>query len=311
MVTQNQSSFRILCLDGGGGKGIYTLGVLREVEKSLGRPLNEHFNLFYGTSTGAIIATALAKGAKVAEILDFYFEKLPKIMTTFWACRRSSHLEACLVEFFGDSDFHTLGNVGLGIVATHQQDKKPLIFKNLPTLAHGLKHSFEPGFGLSLAEAVEASCSAVPFFKPKSLALKNASQVNAIDGGFVANNPALYALIDARKALGIADSDIRLLSVGTGQYPEKYPIYSYINGALFLPALKMISMQFTANSNSVDTVFKLLASNVPYVRINQTFSEPQLTTSLFEHRKPVLERLLGKGRDSFASHEIEILKLLK
>lgn len=311
-MNQNESSkpFSILCLDGGGGKGIYTLGVLREVESYLGKPLNQHFDLFYGTSTGSIIAAALAKGTSIAEILNFYYEHLPRIMKTFLASRRSLRLREALVDFFQDSDFKSLGNIGLGIVATNLQEKKPLIFKSLPTLAHGLKHSFEPGFGLTLAEAIEASCSATPFFKPKSLDLKNASRVDAVDGGFVANNPALYALIDARKALQLNDAGIRLLSVGTGMYPEKYPIYSYLNGATLRPALKMISMQFSANSNSVDTVFRLLAGGVPYVRVNDTFAEPKLTTSLFEHRKHVLERLLGKGRDSFAHQEAAIKNVL-
>ena len=51
-----ERSFRILSLDGGGAKGFYTLGVLKEVEALVGVPLCEKFDLVYGTSTGAIIA---------------------------------------------------------------------------------------------------------------------------------------------------------------------------------------------------------------------------------------------------------------
>lgn len=50
----------ILALDGGGSKGIYTLGVLKEVEAIAPAPLHKCFDLIYGTSTGSIIGTLLA-----------------------------------------------------------------------------------------------------------------------------------------------------------------------------------------------------------------------------------------------------------
>jgi len=54
---------RILSLDGGGAKGFYTLGVLAQVEAMLkGKLLCEHFDLIFGTSTGAIIAALLSLG---------------------------------------------------------------------------------------------------------------------------------------------------------------------------------------------------------------------------------------------------------
>ena len=55
--------FRILCLDGGGAKGFYTLGVLKEIEGMLGCPLHKRFDLVFGTSTGAIIAALIALGS--------------------------------------------------------------------------------------------------------------------------------------------------------------------------------------------------------------------------------------------------------
>jgi hypothetical protein len=46
---------RILSLDGGGAKGFYTLGVLKQIE-ALAGPLHESFDIVFGTSTGSIIA---------------------------------------------------------------------------------------------------------------------------------------------------------------------------------------------------------------------------------------------------------------
>src|SRR5205085_12684236 len=67
-------SFRILTLDGGGAKGVYTLGVLREVEALIGRRMCEEFNLIYGTSTGAIIAALLGLGKSIEEVTKLYFD---------------------------------------------------------------------------------------------------------------------------------------------------------------------------------------------------------------------------------------------
>ena len=66
--------FFILSLDGGGSLGVYTLGVLVEIERMLHMPLYKKFDLVYGTSTGAIIASMIALGDDVeTTIKDCYF----------------------------------------------------------------------------------------------------------------------------------------------------------------------------------------------------------------------------------------------
>ena len=39
---------RVLTLDGGGAKGFYTLGVLKEIEAMVGCPLHQKFDLVFG-----------------------------------------------------------------------------------------------------------------------------------------------------------------------------------------------------------------------------------------------------------------------
>jgi len=70
---------RILALDGGGIRGVFTLEILLRMQTLLrehyGAPemvLADHFDLFAGTSTGAIIATSLCWGMSVEAILDLY-----------------------------------------------------------------------------------------------------------------------------------------------------------------------------------------------------------------------------------------------
>lgn len=81
---------RILAIDGGGVRGVVALAFLERIERVLeglsARPtrLCDHFDLIGGTSTGAIIATGLALGNKVAQIRDFYFELAPRVFKRPW-----------------------------------------------------------------------------------------------------------------------------------------------------------------------------------------------------------------------------------
>jgi patatin-like phospholipase/acyl hydrolase len=69
---------RVLSLDGGGAKGFYTLGVLKEIEAMVGQPICECFDLIFGTSTGGIIAGLL--GYRVHEVHALYKQHVPAIM---------------------------------------------------------------------------------------------------------------------------------------------------------------------------------------------------------------------------------------
>src|SRR5580700_4927864 len=64
--------YRILSLDGGGAKGFYTLGVLKDIEGMLGCPLYKRFDLIFGTSTGSIVGALLALGCEVDQIHQLY-----------------------------------------------------------------------------------------------------------------------------------------------------------------------------------------------------------------------------------------------
>lgn len=62
----------ILSLDGGGLRGLIPLLCLRELERYYGKPCVEMFDMFAGTSTGSIIASMLATGHSVDELVKMY-----------------------------------------------------------------------------------------------------------------------------------------------------------------------------------------------------------------------------------------------
>ena len=105
----------VLTLDGGGAKGFYTLGVLKEIEAMVGWPLHQKFDLVFGTSTGAIIASLIALGHSVDSILDLYRKHVPSVMSQKTARARSQALKKLASEVFGDATFSDV-KTGIGIV---------------------------------------------------------------------------------------------------------------------------------------------------------------------------------------------------
>ena len=96
----------ILSLDGGGSLGVYTLGVLVEVERMLENPLHETFDLVYGTSTGAIIASMIALGDDVEETIhDRYFNIAPDVMGRWLSRTRTAALHRHAQEVYGGKTF--------------------------------------------------------------------------------------------------------------------------------------------------------------------------------------------------------------
>ena len=213
---------RVLTLDGGGAKGFYTLGVLKEIEAMVQCPLHQKFDLVFGTSTGAIIASLIALGHSVDAILELYRNHVPNVMSRKTAPARSAALKTLTSEVFGDAKFGEV-KTGIGVVTAKWLTERPMIFKGSVFQAHGRVGTFVPGFGVSIADAVKASCSAYPFFERTIVRTSTGENIELIDGGYCANNPTLYAIADAVQALKRERNDIRLVSLGVGIYPEPKP----------------------------------------------------------------------------------------
>ena len=304
----NGDVYRILSLDGGGAKGFYPLGILREVEALLPQPIHETFDLIFGTSTGSIIAALLATGHSVDEIHELYTEHVPPIMRASGKAAKTARLRETGSTVFGDVGFDKV-LTGLGIVSTKWQLETPMIFKSRETQAHGRRSTFVPGFGCKLADAIEASCSAYPFFEIKTLETGSGDIVELFDGGYCANNPSLYALADATVALGHRPENCRLLSLGCGQYPE--PKRGFVTRQInsFLP-VQLLQKTLEVNTASMDQLRRLLYSNVPTVRISDSFDKPEMATDMFEHDLKKLNLLRQQGGESFARREGDVRQLL-
>ena len=293
--------YRILSLDGGGSLGMYTLGVLAEVEKIVTKPLHETFDLIYGTSTGSIIGTLVALGDDVDTITERYRRIVPDVMGRWLPSSKSRALCRWGKTIYGERKFDAFAT-SVGVVATHLEYNRPMVFKNHVGRAHGGKASFEPGFGCSIADAVVASCAAFPVFAKQTLSTASSGVRTVVDGGYCANNPALFALTDATGALGIERRRIRLLTVGTGTYPEKWRVIT----RLISTAVPTFATLLRTGSNTVETLRELLYPDVAAVRVDDAVTAERFRTDFAERDVAKLEAVYQLGRESFRTRENDI-----
>lgn len=298
---------KLLSLDGGGAKGFYTLGVLRELEAMMGGgPLSDHFRLIFGTSTGSIIAALLALGCKVNDIYELYRDNVPLVTKAKTRGQKSQALATLADQVFGEQKFDTF-KTGIGIVATKWMIERPMVFKANVDQAHGRKATFQPGFGCTIGDAVQASCSAYPFFHRKIVVTAAGDRVELVDGGYCANNPTLYAIADAVGPLAVSPENLRVLTIGVGSYPTPSPpILSTKYWAKYLLSVELLQKTLEINTQSMDQLRVILFKHVKTIRINDTFEQPEMATDLFEHDMDKLNLLRQRGVESFAKNESDL-----
>ena len=233
---------RILSLDGGGIRGALTLGYLKKIETILREKeadpnllLCDYFDLIGGTSTGSIIATALALGMQVDDIVKMYMDLGGKIFgkkNDWWkpwetlkflkAGYDYTALENSLKNAFGDV---TLGGdqvkTGLCIVAKRADTNSVW-----PLINHPNGKFYDTALGknknIFLWQAVRASSAAPTYFVPQMIDVGNGQRAAFVDGGVsMANNPSLTLLMVATlKGFPFhwpkGEDKLTLVSVGTG-----------------------------------------------------------------------------------------------
>lgn len=299
------STLKILTLDGGGSKGIYTLGVLQEMQTKLGIPLVEYFDCFYGTSTGAIIAAMLVLGRSISEIKDVYLHRVPYVMRKRSPALRTAELKVMLKSEFADTKFEDCKKY-LGILASLINERKPKIFRPNVQGPLNVERCLFSGYGFTVAEALLSSCAAVPYFEQVKFRTSDGSrEIFLIDGGFLANNPTACAIQDARKVFNLREEELFVVNVGAGSFPRDLKarhVLSVINRSLLSPyAVDYVGLglrKFFGKQQS-------LIPNERVFRLNEEFTHGSLKTNFLEDNVQKLEKLYDRGRSSFARFEDE------
>jgi len=235
--------FRILSLDGGGIRGAFAAAFLARVEAELGDPITDYFDLIAGTSTGGIIALALALGESAEKVTAFYQdhgavifaprkESTPvwervvlrlgrRYLRSFNSSSRSKYdstgLRAALAEVYGNRTLEDAKCTRLVIPAVDLVQGKTITFKtpHQPDFVRDRHH---------LAVDVGLATSAAPTFFPQAEVEPGSSYS---DGGLWANNPAMVGFVEAMKIASLCrrpgidttfgTEEVHMLSLGTGE----------------------------------------------------------------------------------------------
>jgi hypothetical protein len=237
---------RILSLDGGGVRGVVALAYLERLEALLesqaGHPVRlcDAFDLIGGTSTGAIIATALALGHSAAEIRDFYFNMGPRVFRKHWARLPvwqakfdAKGLRRELVAVVGDRTLDSEDlQTGLGVMLKRVDKGGAWVLANNPRAKYWetpQDRSFIGNRHYPLERIVRASTAAPSYFEPQELEIVEGEKPALfVDGGLTPHNdPALALFLVAvlpghRIEWPLGADKLTIVSLGTGTYRPSF-----------------------------------------------------------------------------------------
>lgn len=238
-------AFRVLSIDGGGMRGVYSATVLSALEKSFkekrgvpqGFDIGKAFKLIVGTSTGGIIGCGLAHGISPETMTDLYVQngaaifplKMPTSAWQVWQQRKArpesleagdKALTAALKGVFGNTtvlDIWRDRGIALVIPSVNMLNYRSWAFKT----PHDPKSNHRDD-GYTLVDVCRAS-SAAPLYRSLA-AIPKPSDPSCYDvfcdGGLWANNPVLVALSEALKMVDDQDEEIEIFCLGSCGKPE-------------------------------------------------------------------------------------------
>ncbi|MCS0652736.1 CBASS cGAMP-activated phospholipase [Cytobacillus firmus] len=300
---------KILCIDGGGIRGVFAVSILKALEEELKQPAGDYFDIIAGTSTGSIIASSLILKKGMSEVLNGYesfgkkiFVKQAKV-GLFKSVYSDKYLRRFFRKAFGETELSDI--------------KKPLLIPAVD-VTHGKPFVHRSNYGspgndslsMKLWDAVLSSCSAPVYFPPNNIS----NSYLSIDGGLWANNPSLVCITEAMHHFKMELQNIKILSLGTGLQKIDFTIdhdkYWGVKHWLpfQLPSMKvtpkLLDLALHLSSESVTYHCKhLLGEN--YLRINEELGEEMP----FDEIKFV-EELIMLGEKVYKDRREEIKKFL-
>lgn len=238
----HQRPRRMLALDGGGIRGLITLEVLSALEKKLAAHycrgsefrLSQFFDYVAGTSTGAIIAAAIARGMSAQNILEFYVQYGAQIFTRrHWGVWNSLYqngpLQQLLSQIYDKETTLEPGNLKTLLLVVMRNATTDSVW---PVTSNPFAKYNEPSrkdcnLRVPLWQLVRASTAAPVYFPPEVISWDRDDPDKAfvcVDGGTTAyNNPAFLLArmaTESRYSLDWTRGEDQLLivSVGTGEH---------------------------------------------------------------------------------------------
>ncbi|MEP4432827.1 MAG: patatin-like phospholipase family protein [Hyphomicrobiales bacterium] len=233
----------ILCLDGGGIRGVIPTLVLQELCHALNRygwhrPIHQTFDLIAGTSTGGIVAGGLAAphhlnnsdraAATPEKLTRLYIHDGPGLFSrSIW--QRLKSADGLLSPRYPSMNMARILKTNLGAQTKISQAQTHLVLTAYDLEARAARFLTNCGYDSKRSDdffiwqAALATASAPTFFPPATIQNLNGDRAETlVDGGVFANDPVLAALVEGFK-MGWHLEDMVVLSVGTGSQTHPIP----------------------------------------------------------------------------------------
>ncbi len=299
----------ILCIDGGGMRGLIPVVVLQMLEDLIREnggkdDIARYFDLIAGTSTGGLISLSLSCESSLKHMdgqldLDSLMETYLTMGDEIFKPKASIlGLRQMVEDKYSSTNIQKLVQRWFGA--------RPMDTAKVPTLimAYDISNgqqqmirSYADEADYPVWVAARATSAAPTYFSPCEYDGKL-----LVDGGVVANNPAIYAYFEARRLYPECKS-FHILSLSTGGSYHTMTIES--TRGLMNWAEQVSPMYSTAQKRTTDFVLEGL-SDVEYIRIDDALSEP---VKMDETNPMVLDRIKTETENNVLKHEEELRKL--
>src|SRR5919198_58814 len=224
----------LLSIDSGGIRGIIPAVALVKLEKTTGKLTRDIFSFVAGTSTGAIIATAIAGGVPATRILDFYVKRTREIFMTsplkwikrifFGSMYSVEKLHDLIAEAIDPNQAWTLNDSPVNILLSAKRisDGMPWYF-----VRDNPRNSGCTG-RLGLVDCTTASAAAPTYFQPWTITESSTPPPcervgTLVDGAVgVTGNPVYQACIEAFDYTpDYKPEETLTVSLGTGRFKHR------------------------------------------------------------------------------------------
>jgi hypothetical protein len=234
---RSQPPIRLLCLDGGGMRGVILIEMIRHIEHITKKKVDQLFDLVAGTSTGGILGAALATKKVDADGAERMYRTLGSRVFgyrfgdytrgTIRTLRKEGfykgkRLKKIVEEFVGEDELRSLHSLPTKVFVVAAQRCKgrlvPYIFRSYESGEQEGSASYTGttnGRGITLAQALLATSAAPGYLPPIRI-----GEHEFVDGGMVANNPMEIAILEALRLW--PGRRLSVVSLGTG-FPTMDP----------------------------------------------------------------------------------------
>lgn len=272
--------FRILCIDGGGIRGIIPAIWLQRLEEELESrktSLLKSFDLICGTSTGSIVGAAVATNTDIKRVIDLFHDDGPAIFNRsrikqaigrfvpaglLSARYGPERLKESLQGVLGNARMSDVEeDTHLCIPAYDIGNRRTFYFKSY----HNNTSRNE------IWKACLASSAAPTYFPAQKVTLARGNKRYLIDGGVSANNPSCLGLaegINLRNKRSLMDlGEIQLISMGTGSSTRNLTKTVVGNKGALSWAGAILDVMFDGSSDANDYIAEQILDDKSYVRL--------------------------------------------